>query len=75
MNEYKKDGKVKIWARVGMSCWIPEKEYKKLLKRSKDEYIEFNDEDKEVQYILKYGWVDGETYIPEEVFEDIEGEE
>ena len=28
MSKYKKDGKVKIWAHVGMSCWIPKEMFK-----------------------------------------------
>ena len=54
----------KVWARIGITIHVTEEEYNRFKKIATEE---LNEEDAE--FFRKNGYVDGESYIPEEVFE------
>lgn len=69
--------KIKIWARIGVSCEVDKATYKKFLERAS-----YKDSDgvthigeltltkKESNYIFKNGTPDGDSYIPEVIFHE-----
>ena len=63
------DKAARLWARIGMSLWVPEQEAKELAEAAKNEYggeDEVNIEGSRLaaRFVLD-GYIDGESYIPE----------
>ena len=62
---------MKLWARIGYSFEVDEEKYRELKKR-KDRFGDADLTDEEVEEIVKNGWLDGDSYIPDVVFDDAE---
>lgn len=63
-----------IWARIGYTLNVTDKEYDKLLNLSKDEYGRIDDlelTEKWIAKFVKHGEPDGDAYIPACIFEEI----
>lgn len=70
---------IKIWARIGVACEISDEKYQELLSRAsykgRDGIIRFGEltlTQSEKKFFMEHGKADGDSYIPQEVFEDIE---
>ena len=57
----------KLWARIGITVLVTEDEYNKLKKQTTVDDQVLTDE--QAKWFITNGYADGESYIPEEVFE------
>ena len=71
---------MKLWARIGITVDVTEEQYQALLKKAKytlnndtvERIGDCNLTEKEAAFFIKNGYLDGESYIPETVLQDIE---
>lgn len=61
----------KIWARVGITVEVPDNKYNELKKRCKSNNNDCLTEE-EAEYFRKNGFIDGESYIPENCWDNYE---
>lgn len=57
----------KLWARIGITVLVTEEEYNNFKKQTMVDDKVLTDE--QAEWFVKNGYADGESYIPEEVFE------
>ena len=69
--------KIKIWARIGISCEVDKETYEKFLKRASykdpdgiNHIGELTLTEQEANYIFKHGKPEGDSYIPEEILNE-----
>lgn len=68
---------MKIWARIGITVDITKEQYKRLERRASyknDKIASFGEctlTQDEAKYFIKNGVADGDSYIPEKIFMDI----
>lgn len=57
-----KIGKHKLWARIGITCYVDKEMYERLKKRNEHETSLTKEE---ADYFRKNGFTDGDSYIPD----------
>ena len=59
----------KLWARIGITVLVTEEEYNKYKKMVLEDEIRYLTQE-QAEWFRKNGYADGDSYIPEEIFEN-----
>lgn len=70
---------VKVWARIGITVEMTTEQYNALRRKAeykaedgRTSFAELTLSYDDAKFFMEHGTVDGDSYIPQEIFEDIE---